>query len=107
MSNGLELLKNLFKKKKIVYIYENFDTDEDEDLELVPEWLRNRIVHKSELEKCIKMNKNIVKIPILRGSLRSEKISKIDQTQSEICMFKCIVLRNEDMPKLFQKIDKI
>lgn len=64
-------LKNfLFSKKKLVYNYEDFDTDEDEDLAIIPEWMKDRLVEKKELEKCIKMNKNIMRIPIKRGSKR-------------------------------------
>jgi len=72
MSAGAEALKNLFKKTKKEYNYEDFDTDDDEDLDMVPEWMRERVVYKTELEKCIKMNKRIITVPIYRGSLRNE-----------------------------------
>ena len=39
-------LKNFFQKKKDVFNYEDFDTDEDEDLAIIPEWLRDRLKEK-------------------------------------------------------------
>ena len=39
-------MKGLFKKKEKPFIYEDFDTDEDEDLDITPEWLKNRLVFK-------------------------------------------------------------
>lgn len=81
-------MKNLFKKTKKVYNYEDFDTDDDEDLDMVPEWMRERLVYKTELEKCIKMNSRIMTLPIFRGSMRSEVNPECIKT----CEFKFILI---------------
>jgi hypothetical protein len=80
--------KGMFKKKKKEYNYEDFDTDDEEDLDLIPEWLRDRVVYKSSIENCVKMNKNIVRIPIMRGSVRQ----LANPTITEVCVFKFVIL---------------
>jgi hypothetical protein len=42
MTNGFSLVKTLFEKKKTIINYEDFDSEDSEDLDLSPEWLRNR-----------------------------------------------------------------
>ena len=74
MKNSIDYIKQLFNKKHEVFNYEDFDTDDSEDLDLTPEWLKDRNAFDKELEECITMNKNIIKIPIKRGSLRENNI---------------------------------
>ncbi len=65
MSDGFSFMKSVIKKKKkTVVVYEDFDSEDSEDLDLSPEWLRNRQVYKCELEKCIQMNSDIVKVEL-------------------------------------------
>lgn len=60
---------NLLKKKKGVVLleYEDFDTDDDEDLDITPEWKKNREVFLSEFEDQHKPSKKLICIPIMRG----------------------------------------
>lgn len=59
---------NMFKKKGAVILeYEDFDTDEDEDLDITPEWKKNREVFLSEFEDRFKPSKKLCCIPVMRG----------------------------------------
>lgn len=60
---------NMFKKKggPVILEYEDFDTDEDEDLDITPEWKKNREVFLSEFEDRFKPSKKLCCIPVMRG----------------------------------------
>lgn len=81
-------LKQIFQKKKEIITYEDFDTSDDEDLDMTPEWLKDRAVYKVELEKCIRMNGDMVKVGVKRG------IETVGQpgSNTEVAMFKCIII---------------
>ncbi|KRX05452.1 C2 domain [Pseudocohnilembus persalinus] len=72
-------LDNLFKKhiKKLIakdknLIQVDYDTDEEEDYSIQPEWIENREIFNDELEDFIKPNKYLRKIPLSIGSTRKE-----------------------------------
>lgn len=90
MANGFSFLKKMAdKKKKTVVVYEDFDSDDSEDFDLSPQWLRNRQVYKCELEKCIQMNSDIVKVDL--DTVTSETAG---ESGYESGYFKCIILQN-------------
>lgn len=59
---------NLFKKGKMVVLeYEDNDTDDGEDLDMTPEWKKDREIFLSEFEDVHKPSKKLTCIPIMRG----------------------------------------
>ena len=67
--------------------YEDFNSDEDEDFDMTPPWMKNpvngelRKVLNDDLEYTYKAPKKLVQIPLIYGSSR-EKIqeTKLDQS---------------------------
>jgi len=68
----LESFFERFKKKKEKEIYEDFDTDEGENFDVTPEWLKNRMIIHDDLEDEIKPSKQLLVIPLYYGSSRKK-----------------------------------
>lgn len=62
------------KKKKTsdVETYEDFDTDDGEDLDVTPEWLKGRKFLPDDLEDKIKTSKKFLKYTIMSGQSRGK-----------------------------------
>ena len=81
-----------------VETYEEFDTDPDEDLSIIPPWLKNRPFYKSDLEDFIQLSRKFMKYKLQRGKLRSKTSMFQTEKQSElveICTLKCIFLEEK------------
>ena len=108
--------KNLSKKllnkiKKNEEHYEEFDTDEDEDLNITPEWLRDRERVPDDLEDKIPMDIYIKRFAVMRGQTRGKtKQFNTDQGEAmeQIALLKCIFLEGkiEDTPEGKEKMEK-
>jgi len=63
-----------FKKAKSNHVdtetYEEFDTDPDEDLSIIPPWLRDRPFFKDDLEDFVKPSRKFMKFVLRRGCVR-------------------------------------
>lgn len=69
--------KFLKKMKKNEEHYEDFDTEEDEDLDITPEWMKGRERFLDDLEDFIKMDKYIRRFAVMTGRTRGKKVSDI------------------------------
>lgn len=78
--SNLKLLSKAFsrkffnKMKKNEEHYEEFDTEEDEDLDITPEWMKGRERFTDDLEDFIKMDKYIRRFPVMTGRTRGKKV---------------------------------
>lgn len=74
-------LLGLFKKKddehkKHIPIYEDYDTEEDEDLDMTPPWMKDplgnkKVILDNNLESIYPLPKKLKKIPLWFGTARS------------------------------------
>jgi hypothetical protein len=67
------------------------DTDPEEDLSMVPEYLRGRDTYEDELEDAIITKKPYYKQNVLRGQTRGLKgwfFKKVANTQESVGIFK-------------------
>mmetsp|Transcript_31029 Transcript_31029/g.28218 ORF Transcript_31029/g.28218 Transcript_31029/m.28218 type:complete len:185 (+) Transcript_31029:2772-3326(+) len=64
------LIESIFDKKNEIK-YEDYDTDENEDLDVTPEWMKGRDVKLDELEDFIADDNKIKTIEITHGSSRA------------------------------------
>lgn len=107
--------KMLNKMKKNEEHYEDYNTDDDEDLDITPEWMRDREKFYDDLEDKIQMDKYIKRFPIMRGQTRgSTSLFSTDREQIEqIALLKCIFLDGkidespEGKEKFAKKIEKL
>lgn len=107
--------KLLNKMKKNEEHYEDYDTDEGEDLDITPEWMRDRQKFTDDLEDLIQMDKYIKRFPIMRGQTRGKtSLFSTDKEQVEqIALMKCIFLEGkfeetpEGIEKMAKKIEKL
>ena len=108
--------KNLSKKllnkiKKNEEHYEEYDTEDGEDLNITPEWLRDREKVPDDLEDKIPMDKYIKRFSVMRGQTRG-KSRQFNTDQGEemekIALMKCIFLEGkmDDTPANVEKMNK-
>lgn len=115
--NRLKLFsKSLSKKlvnqmKKNEEHYEDYDSDDGEDLDITPEWKRGREVVPDDLEDKLPMDKYIKRFPIFRGQTRgktslfnTDRGAEIEQIGLMKCMF--LEGRVEDTPEAMEKMAK-
>lgn len=55
------------KKEQVKESYEDYDTDEGEDLDIVPHWYKNRKILSSDFEEVAYKANRIQAVPIFRG----------------------------------------
>jgi hypothetical protein len=98
-----------------VETYEEYDTDPDEDLSIVPPWLRDRPFFPDDLEDFIKPSRKFMKFVLKRGQVRGSKSLFQTEKQAEpeeVCTLKCIFLEErpgqdiEAKRELYQKLMK-
>lgn len=113
---GKSLSRKLMNQiKKNEEHYEDYDSDDNEDLDLTPEWMKGRERYKDDLEDIIKMDKYIRRFPIMSGQTRGKtNIFNTDkgEARQQVCLLKCIFLEGntttkEQEVKMKQKIDKL
>lgn len=81
-----------------VETYEEFDTDPNEDLSIIPEWLRDRPFFTDDLEDYIVPSRKFMKFDLKRGKARSSKSMFKTEKQAEpdeVCTLKCIFLEEK------------
>ncbi|EGR29640.1 hypothetical protein IMG5_151880 [Ichthyophthirius multifiliis] len=89
---------NIFKKHKhmIIQEYEDYDTDEDEDLDITPGWQKNREFYPQEFEKYYFPTKKLKCIDIMKGQSRGVKknIFSFDKPSipQKLATLKCIFI---------------
>jgi len=90
---------DIFKESdKINEIYEEYDTDPDEDLDITPAWLKGRTVLQTDLEKIKDFSppKKLKKIPLKygqsRGSLKNFFGLEKREEPYTTAIMKCIFL---------------
>lgn len=90
--------------------YEDFDTDDGEDLDTVPPWRKNRDIEKDDLEDFMKPPKSVMKIPLLFGNSRSQmlKISDKGKPEPEISAYsKCLFIKEKEGQDIEKKTKKL
>ncbi|KAL4431869.1 hypothetical protein ABPG74_012681 [Tetrahymena malaccensis] len=103
---------SLFKKKGGIKIieYEDYDTDEDEDLDITPEWKKNREVFLSEFEDKYKPSRKLTCIPIMRGQSRGVKKDMFSfdkpEAPSQFAMLKCLFLDQNNV-NFLKKVEEL
>lgn len=60
-------LKNLFQHDEEQIVYKDYETDPNEDMDITPEYLKERTVLNDNLEEIMRMNKRFKKIYLKRG----------------------------------------
>lgn len=59
--------KNILNEVKDEVVYIEFDTDPEEDLDMTPEYLKNRKEYKDDLEDEIKLNRRLKEVKLKKG----------------------------------------
>ena len=111
------LSKKLMNKiKKNEEHYEDYDSVDDEDLDITPQWLRGRDKEFDDLEDKIQMDKYIKRFPIMRGQTRGKaNLFNTDkgEEQEQIALMKCIFIEGTfddteaNKAKLLNKVNKL
>lgn len=103
--------KLLNKMKRNEEHYEEYDTDDGEDLNIEPEWLKDRERYPDDLEDKIAMDKYIKRFPVMRGQTRG-KSDQFNTDKGEgleqIALLKCIFLEGkvDETPEGIEKMNK-
>lgn len=104
-------IKNVFgllrRKRKVNYeYYEDFDTDDGEDLNTVPPWRKNRLTFNDDLEDEMKPPKSVIKVPLYFGNSRDnvQKISDRGKAEAEVSAYaKCFFIKEKEGQDIEQK----
>lgn len=59
--------KNVLNEVENDIVYIEFDTDPEEDLDMTPEYLKNRKEYKDDLEDVIKLNRRLKEVKLKKG----------------------------------------
>jgi hypothetical protein len=86
-------------------LYEDFETDLDEDLDDTPAWMKEkdgitrRVFMTSPIEESMRPPRGLVKIELMYGNSRGHKTSIFDFTKkiepTEIAIFKCLFIEDD------------